>query len=136
MTLLVFCWATAATFSTAYYSFKFTDLLRRLEAVPVHVSVSKDYGNQTTITFEEVYLFSSATALDSLRAVANVTTEYHEVMGLLVTGVDGLSNDWAGAGKGWQYWLNGQYALEAADMLILVSGDIVDWRYTTYQGPG
>ncbi len=133
--LLALCWATAATFSTAYYSFKYGDLIKRLETVPVHVKVSKDYGNGTVVNFDDVYLFRNATALDSLRAVANVTTEYWVDLGLLVTGVDGIDNDWMGSGEAWQCWLNGEYALEAADKLILISGDTVAWKYTTYQGP-
>lgn len=133
--LLTLCWATAATFSTAYYSYKYTALIKRLETVPVHVEVSKDYGNGTTISFEDVYLFRNANALDSLRAVSNVSTEYFVGVGLLVIGVDGISNDWMGSGEGWQYWLNGEYALEAADKQILISGDSVEWKFTTYQGP-
>jgi hypothetical protein len=133
--LLALCWATAATFSTAYYSYKYNDLIKRLESVPVHVEVSRDYGNGTVVSIEDVYLFRNATALDSLRAVANVTTEYFVGTGLLIIGVDGIFNDWIGSGEGWQYWLNGEYALEAADKQILISGDVVDWKYTTYQGP-
>lgn len=134
-TLVILCWAIIASSALGYYYYKYFDLSQRLKAVPVHVTVSIDYGNDTTTTFENVYLFRNATALDALRAIANVTTEPFTGMGLLVVGVDGLLNDWMGAGKGWQYWLNGEYGLEAADKQILINGDSVDWKYTTYQGP-
>jgi hypothetical protein len=133
--LVILCWAIVASSALGYYYYKYFDLSQRLEAVPVHVTVSIDYGNDTVTTFENVYLFRNATALDALRAIANVTTEPFTGMGLLVVGVDGLLNDWMGAGKGWQYWLNGEYGLEAADKQILINGDSVDWKYTTYQGP-
>ena len=124
---------SCSKFLAGYYSYKYADLSQRLKAVPVHVSVSFDYGNDTTITFEDVYLFRNATALDALRAVANVTTEAYTGMGLLVKGVNGVINEpWPG--KGWQYWLNEEYALEAADKQILINGDRVDWKYTTYPG--
>ncbi len=133
--LVILCWAIVASSALGYYYYKYFDLSQRLKAVPVHVAVSIDYGNDTVTTFEDVYLFRNATALDALRAIANVTTEPFTGMGLLVAGVDGLLNDWMGAGKGWQYWLNGEYGLEAADRQILINGDRVDWKYTTYQGP-
>lgn len=100
------------------------------------MEVSIDYGNGTVVSIEDVYLFRNATALDSLRAVANVTTKYFVGTGLLIRGVNGIFNDWIGSGEGWQYWLNREYALEAADKQVLISGDVVDWKYTTYQGPG
>jgi len=98
--LVILCWAIVASSALGYYYYKYFDLSQRLEAVPVHVTVSIDYGNDTITTFENVYLFRNATALDALRAIANVTTEPFTGMGLLVVGVDGLLNDWMGAGKG------------------------------------
>lgn len=133
--LAMLCWAVAASFTTAYYNYLYTDLFEKLKAVPVHVSMSIDYDNGTITTFEDVYLFRNATALDALRAVANVTTEYYVGIGSLVKSVNGVSNDWLSAGVGWQYWTNGEWGTKAPDMQILISGDQVEWKYTTYQGP-
>ncbi|MEA2090115.1 MAG: DUF4430 domain-containing protein [Thermoproteota archaeon] len=134
-TIVVFCWAIATSFTTGYYYYLYTDLFERLKIVPVHVSVSIDYyGNGTTTTFEDVYLFRNATALDALRAVANVTPEYHAGLGTLVTGVNGVFNNWPGAGVGWQYWINGKWGEIAADKQILINGDKLLWNYTTWQG--
>lgn len=133
--LVLLCWGIAATFLAGYHYYRYLDLSQRLQAVPVHVTVSIDYGNGSVTTFDDVYLFRNATTLDALRAIANVNTEAYTGMGLLVTGVNGLENDWVGAGKGWQVWLNGEYGLEAADQQILINGDRADWKYTTYQGP-
>lgn len=102
--------------------------------VPVHVSILIDYGNDTTTTFEDVYLFRNATAFDALRAVANVTSEYYVGLGTLVKGINGVLNDWMSTGVGWQYWINGKWGEVAADKQILVNGDRLLWNYTTYQG--
>lgn len=133
-TLVVVCWGVIASFSTAYYYYLYTDLFEKLKAVPVRVSVALDYGNGTTRTFSDVYLFRNATALDALRAVANVTLEYSE-FGALVTSVDGVFNDWFVAGVGWQYWVNGKWGDKAADRQIIISRDHVTWNCTTWGGP-
>lgn len=130
--LVILCGGLVATFFAAYYYYMYTDLFQKLKAVPVHISVSIDYGNGTITTFEDVYLFRNATALDGLRAVANVTLGYYE-WGVLVEGVNGKSNEpWPG--KGWQYWLNEEYGLMGAAKQILINGDKVDWKYATYEG--
>lgn len=132
--LVMVCWGAIASLSTAYYYYLYTDLFERLKAVPVHVSVTIDYGNGTTKTFSDVYLFRNATALDALRAVANATLQYTE-FGVLVTSVNDISNDWSGAGVGWQYWINGKWGNVAADKQILIRGDYVSWNCTTWGGP-
>lgn len=133
-TLALVCWGVIASFSTAYYYYLYTDLFEKLRTVPVHISVIVAYGNGTTKTFPDVYLFRNATALDSLRAVANVTLQYTE-FGVLVTSVDGVSNDWGGAGVGWQYWVDDEWGSVAADRQILISGNQVTWNCTTWGGP-
>jgi hypothetical protein len=134
-TAALLCWGIVTSFTTGYYYYLYTDLFERLKMVPVHVSVSIDYGNSTTTTFQDVYLFRNATALDALRAVANVTPEYYVGLGTLVVGINGVFNDWMGASVGWQYWINGKWGEVAADKQILVNGDRLLWNYTTYQGP-
>lgn len=127
------CWGVIASFSALYYYYLYTDLFEKLKALPVHVSITVDYGNGTTKSFPEVYLFRNATVLDALRAVANVTLQYTE-FGVLVVSVDGVSNDWTGAGIGWQYWINGEWGSVAADRQILVCNDHVAWNCTTWGG--
>lgn len=135
-TIVVLCWGIATSFTTGYYYYLYTGLFEKLKMVPVHVSVSIDYyGNGTTTTFEDVYLFRNATALDALRAVANVTTEYHVGLGTLVTSINAVYNNWMDAGVGWQYWINGKWGEITAEKQILISDDQLLWNYTTYQGP-
>jgi len=130
--LIILCWAVIASFSTGYYYYQYTDLTEKLKQLPVHVSVSIDYGNGTVTSFEDVYLFRNATALDALRAVVeSITTDYWLGWGAIVTSVNGLENEGL---LGWQYWINGEWGTVAADLTTLINNDQVEWKYAAFGG--
>jgi hypothetical protein len=130
--LVILCWAVVASFSTGYYYYQYTDLSEKLKRLPVHISVSIDYSNGTITAFEDVYLFQNATVLDALRAVTeSITSQYWSGWGTIVTSVNGLTNEGL---AGWQYWINEEWGVVAADLQILVSGDQVKWKYATFSG--
>ena len=132
ISLTIFCWAVVASFSTGYYYYQFANLSEKLKKLPVHVSGSIDYGDGTATTFGDVYLFRNATVLDFLRVTAeSVTAEYWPGWGTIVKSVNGVTNEGL---IGWQYWINGEWGTMAADLQILVSGDQVEWKYTTFGG--
>jgi len=59
----------------------------------------------------------------------SVDSERYGYMGSLVTAIDGIENE--SPGRGWQYDVNGEYALEAADKHEIVDGDKVLWKFAT-----
>jgi hypothetical protein len=121
-----------ASFSTGYYYYQYAELNEKLKQLPVHVSASIDYGNGTITTFEDVYLFRNATALDALRAVVeSITTGYWLGWGAIVTSVNGLDNEGL---LGWQYWINDEWGTVAADLTTLINGDQVKWKYAAFGG--
>ena len=94
--------------------------------------MSIDYGNGTVTSFEDVYLFRNATALDALRAVVeSITTDYWLGWGAIVTSVNGLENEGL---LGWQYWINGEWGTVAADLTTLINNDQVEWKYAAFGG--
>ena len=96
----------------------------------MNVSLSIDYGNGTIQTFTDVYLEQNATALDALRTVEeSVITEHWVGWGSIVTSIGGITNEGL---VGWQYWVNENWGLVAADLQILVSGDLVEWKYAPF----
>jgi len=130
ITLAVLCWAVVASLSTGYYYFQYSDLSDKLERFTVNVSLSIDYGNGTIQTFTDVYLEQNATALDALRTVEeSVITEHWVGWGSIVTSIGGITNEGL---VGWQYWVNENWGLVAADLQILVSGDLVEWKYAPF----
>jgi hypothetical protein len=98
----------------------------------VQVSVIIDYGNGTSTTDSDVYLFTDANVLDALRAVANVNATYWEAYkSFFVDGINDVFNDFAQS-RFWVFSVNGEHALVSADQYILEDGDEVEWTYEHY----
>jgi len=121
-------WGVVGTVASVYY-YQQTMTIRSSLAI---VSVSIDYGNGTTRTYSEVYLFKEATALDATRAVSKVSATYYAGMGSIVTSIDGVPNNKNSDAKYWQFWVNGVYGTTAADMVVLRSGDKLEWKRTFF----
>lgn len=127
---LVVCvlWGVVASATSIYY-YQQTMTIRSSLVI---VSVSIDYGNGTTRTYPEVYLVKEATALDATRAVSKVSATYYAGMGSIVTSIDGVPSNKNSDAKYWQFWVNGVYGTTAADMVVLRSGDKLEWKRTFF----
>ncbi len=53
-------------------------------------------------------------------------------MGTIIQSLDGVANE--NPGRGWQYYVNGTYALIACDKTLLNGGEVIDWKFVTLQG--
>jgi hypothetical protein len=53
-------------------------------------------------------------------------------MGTIIQNIDGVANE--NPGRGWQYYVNGTYALIACDKTLLNGGEVIDWKFITLQG--
>jgi hypothetical protein len=128
----ILCWAVLASFGTGYYYYQYTSLSEKLTRLPVHVSVSIDYGNSTIEKIEDIYLFRNSTVLDALRAIANdLSVEYWSGWGTIIRSINGMANEGM---VGWQYWVNEEYGTVAVDLYILVNGDEIEFRYASFGG--
>jgi hypothetical protein len=113
-------WGVVATVASIYY-YQQTMTIRSSLVI---VSVSIDYGNGTTRVYPEVYLSKEATVLDAARNVAKVSTKQYS-WGTIVTAINDVPNS---SDKFWQFWVNGEYGMTAADMAVLRSGDRLEWK--------
>lgn len=52
-------------------------------------------------------------------------------MGTIIQSIDGVENQ---DPRGWQYYVNGTYALVAVDKTVLSGGEVIDWKFITLQG--
>ena len=62
----------------------------------------------------------------------SITRQGYVGLGTIVQSIDGVANE--NPGRGWQYYVNGTYALVACDKTNLNGGDVIDWKFITLQG--
>jgi len=99
----------------------------------LQVSIKIDYGNGTTTTNGNVYLFRGANVLDALRAVATVNATYWEAYkSFFINAINNVFNNEKGNNRWWVFSVNGEHALVSADQYKLVDGDQIEWTYQKY----
>lgn len=85
-----------------------------------------------------IYVFINITASNALEQLERaaelgdfsfVKVYYSTFDSWIVTVIDGAENQ--ATGRNWQFWVNGEYALQGADKVILSEGDVVIWKYAT-----
>lgn len=94
-----------------------------------NITVIIDYGNGTIETFTGINLDPpNTTVFHALLLVAVV--EYHyEGPYVFVDAINDVRNNENNNNKWWQYWVNGELPMIAANKCYLNSNDIVEWRY-------
>lgn len=60
-----------------------------------------------------------------------ISYKIYPEMGVFVESIDGLGN--GTDGKYWQYWVNGELPMVAANNLQVQEGDVVEWKFETPQ---
>lgn len=104
-----------------------------IRAAVMKVTLTIDYGNGTSVTEENIYLFNDATVLDALRAVAQVNATYWEVyQSFYIEAINDVFNNENGNNRWWVYSVNGEHALVSADHYIPNDGDQIEWIYHQY----
>jgi hypothetical protein len=75
---------------------------------------------------------SGSTVLDLLEECSTigafeVVTKRYIGLGTLVESIGGVYNE--KSGRGWQYYVNGQYATKACDLFAMDNNDVVTWMF-------
>lgn len=101
-------------------------------------SLIVDYGNGKVETYNDLVVKSGETVFDILEK----TTENHKVdlkykdyggnLGAFVESIGGIGKDPFGK-KWWQYWVNNKYSQVGASTYKVVSGDIIEFKFTEGQ---
>lgn len=96
-----------------------------------------DYGDDTMVTANDIGFTQGDTifaAMQSELNKKNVPFEFKQYSGLgtLVTKIGSKEN--GGGKRYWQYWVNGKHPDIGADQQLLKPGDVVEWKFTSFQG--
>lgn len=99
-------------------------------------SLMIDYGDGKISNFETVPFIEGETLFSALQRQLkekNITFIFKEYTGLgsLVTRIGDKEN--GRDDRYWQYWVNGKYALLGADVYVIKSGDVIEWKFTKSQ---
>lgn len=87
-------------------------------------------GGHTVWVFYNVTSGSSVLSLleeCSTFGVFEVVTKHYVGMGTLVESIGGVHNE--KPGRGWQYYVNGEYATQACDHYTMDNDDVVTWMF-------
>jgi hypothetical protein len=110
-------------------------VMSSLESQPVHavsqlvtaaegVSLSIDFGNGT---IKEFYNLNGSTVLEATSSVLEVDVQWFGSLAY-IRGIEGVVGE---GERGWQYWVNGQFATVAANQYALHDNDTISWVYST-----
>lgn len=109
-----------------------SERVSELENLIVGCEVNIDNGEATTTRI--VYLTRGATALEALRRVAVVETQYYAGLGEFIVSINGLAND-SSTGKYWMWYLwyenegTWKYAKVGAGDYVLEGSENILFKY-------
>lgn len=139
VTLLVLCWAIAASFEAGWYYYQYSDLSSKVKEVIITANLGIDYNNGSAIRwFNETKISAGSTLLDFTKLVSSVnyTTS---ISGTTVNAIDDVSNS---NPKWWVWWSHSSYGWTfgpvACDRYIVGENETILWYrqdLSTYPPP-
>ncbi|MCZ2845989.1 MAG: DUF4430 domain-containing protein [Candidatus Bathyarchaeota archaeon] len=111
------------------YQEKYQAALRALSGVTIKYIVNKGEGEARIyqVTFRKDSTAFSLLERLGEREDFEIESKVYEGMGVLVESIDNVEN--GTDGKYWQYWVNDELPMVAADKKGVKSGDKVEWRF-------
>lgn len=112
------------------------DLSEMLDAISLKVSIMIKYDGSTMKWHNSTRVPLGATAYTATLAIANVTSETYEGLGILVKSINGVENN-STAAWFWWYWDTtvNQWKLgeSSSNNYILHRGDTIAWTYQNWE---
>lgn len=133
---IVFVVLTLFVFVLGYLNFNHAEAPEITESLPqnditISLSVADRYTNSEFTANEGDVVLDALESLDVIDPEMQLTTEYYEGLGMLVTGMYGLEN--GADGNYWQYEVNGVMPQIGAGAYALTASDTVQWNFTESQ---
>ena len=103
----------------------------RLRESLLKVNYIINFGEDNIIE-EQLFLLKDSTVFSLLEDLASknhfqIETTYYDEMGVLVESIDKVNNGIDD--KYWQYWVNDELPMVAADKMMPKSNDTVEWKF-------
>lgn len=134
------CWAVVATSFAGYYYIESQNRgasLREYEKVTMKVNLLIDYGNGTSVWYNDTLVPLGSNLLNATKQVVQVDSTYWpDYDATLVDGVGGVANSathfwfWDSWDSRKSEWAHGQVG---ADKYLLDPGEIVKWYYASWE---
>jgi len=141
ISLIFLIWAVGATAGAAnYYQISqnqqtmITNLQSVVNNVAVKVNVGINYGNGTTVWYNDTYIANGWTLLNATTRIATVNYTVYS-FGTWVNGINGVfENATANQYWLWYTWSSGNWTLGSvgADAYLLRNGETIKWELTRF----
>lgn len=131
-TLVILCWALAASFAAGYYYYQYSDLLVKARGKIIRVNLAVNYGDgRPTVWFNKTEAKTGATLLDVTMLVVNVNYTTYPGMGALVNSIDDVANSHPRYWMWWMWttwggWVEGPVA---CDRYVVGDNETLFWYY-------
>ena len=88
------------------------------------ITLTVDFGNGTIIDYNNL---NGSSVLDVTSSVLDVEVQWYGSFAY-IRGIEGLVGEGT---KGWEYWVNGEFASIAVNLYSISDGDSIFWKYTS-----
>jgi len=107
--------------------------LRKIQEKRVLYLIDKGNGDIDSYKIAPSENSTVFSLLEKLSARENFKIEFtvYQEMGVLIKSIDGVEN--GTDNKYWQYWVNGELPMVAADKKEVKVGDKIEWKFATAQ---
>ncbi|MEM0328875.1 MAG: DUF4430 domain-containing protein [Nitrososphaerota archaeon] len=131
VSLILLCWAIAASLLSGYYYYQYSELMSRLEKSQAIINLGIDYGNGTRIWFNGT---RGSTLYDAmLNAGWKVDAESYGPMGLYVKAINGVEQSFEQS-RYWTWWmwtsLGWAHGGSACNKYVVSNGETILWYYS------
>lgn len=130
-TLVMLCWAVAASSALGYYYYQYRDLTNRIESAQTTINLGIDYANGTRVWYNGT---RGVTLYDAMMEAGwEVKSKSYGVMGLYVTSINGVEES-AEQSRYWSWWTWTEYGWahggSACDKYVVSDGETIIWYYS------
>ncbi|MBC7131291.1 DUF4430 domain-containing protein [Candidatus Bathyarchaeota archaeon] len=127
--VVLLCWAIAASLLSVYYYYQYSDLAARVGEVTINLGI--DYGNGTRIWYNGT---KGSTLYDAMvNAGWEIKSTDYGVMGLYINAINGLEES-ASDYKYWGWWswtdFGWSHGGTACDKYVPSPGETILWYYS------